>query len=202
MGTAESSRRTRELSESDRAIDSQPEDTRQRRETAEPEKVPSRQVGRSGRGLAGEVMPCDQRDEKKGRGNMYPQHRERADVANRPGRVNDPGDQHDRCQTCQDQRQSSLGIAPGQTSLSNPRLPGSEQQNGKTHGTVKGDDEIARGLGSDGLTGQTRGESAEQQCQQGQIGATSAEVTARSSRGVSLCHNNGNNIGYSTGLKL
>jgi hypothetical protein len=27
-------------------------------------------------------------------------------------------------------------------------------------------------------------------------------VTARSSRGVSLCHNNGNNIGYSTGLKL
>jgi hypothetical protein len=27
-------------------------------------------------------------------------------------------------------------------------------------------------------------------------------VTSRSSRGVSLCHNNGNNNGYSTGRKL
>ena len=37
-----------------------------------------------------------------------------------------------------------------------------------------------------------------EQCQQGQVGAASAEAASGSGRGVTLCHNDGNNVGYSS----
>ena len=87
-------------------------------------------------------------------------HRERTDVADGPGRVKDPGDQHDRRQAGQHERQQPLGVAAGQTPLSDPRLPRSEQQNGETHDPVEDDQDIAPGRRPDRLGGQTRGESA------------------------------------------
>ena len=87
-------------------------------------------------------------------------HRERTDVANGPGRVQDSGDEHDRRQTGKHERQKPFGVAPGQTPLSDPRFPRSEQQHRESHHPVQDDHDIAPGRRPDGLGGQTRSECA------------------------------------------
>jgi hypothetical protein len=94
-----------------------------------------------------------------------------------------------------------LGIAPRHPSLSDSCLPGSQQENGETDDPVNGDDDIARAGGADCLAGQTCAESAQQQCQQGQVGMASGEVPRWSST-ITLCPNRRNNDCYSNRPRL
>ncbi len=129
---------------------------------------------------------------------MDPEDRKWSDVTNGPGRMEDPGDEDCDGQTSQNEGELAAGIAPGYPPLRDSCLPGSEDQDRETNDTVENDEGVAPGGGPDRLSRQAGNECACQQQQQSEIRATSAEATTGPRGSVSLGHNRGNNVGYSS----